>query len=158
MAGQENGATLLEWHEGLSTGRDTLDVQHKDLFECVNLLGVVAQERSMMRTFYVLEQLSMYVHNHFAHEEYLMRLHDYPGLADHVREHREFTNKLHHLRRTYLDRDITSDLVEFLRDWLVRHVAQSDMEYVPYLTVERRLDLTPLAVEAMPAAGNPVRH
>lgn len=122
------------WDPSLSTGVTTLDEQHKSLFECVELLAQAATEHSMLRTFYVMEQLSQYVHMHFAEEEFRMRVHGFPGLTDHIREHRTFTNRLHELRRIYLDRDISVDLVEMLRAWLMNHVAKTDMEYVPYLS------------------------
>lgn len=122
------------WDASLSTGVTTLDEQHKSLFQCVELLAQAASERSLLRTFYVLEQLSHYVHTHFAEEEFRMRVHGFPGLADHIREHRAFTNRLHQLRRIYLDRDISVELVDMLRTWLRNHVAQTDMEYVPYLS------------------------
>lgn len=138
MAGHEVAATLA-WNENLSTGVDALDAQHKALFDCMSLLEAATQEKSLIRTCYFLEQLSNYVNCHFSEEEYQMRIHDYPGLVDHVWEHRDFSNRLYHVRSAYLDRDITGDLVALLRDWLVQHVARSDMDYVPYLTPERRL-------------------
>ena len=142
-----------EWDAAISTGVASLDQQHRALFECVSLLEEAAAERSMLRTFHVMEQLSNCVHSHFAEEEFLMRTHDFPGLADHVREHRSFTNRLYQLRKIYLDRDISSDLVAMLRQWLAHHVSRTDMEYVPYLTAERRLDLSALPVAANDGGG-----
>jgi hemerythrin len=95
--------------------------------------------------------LSNYVHSHFAEEEFLMRIHDFPGMADHIREHRSFTNRLHQLRKIYLDRDISRDLVVMLREWLTHHVSQTDMEYVPYFTDTRRIE-----VQLSPVAANDV--
>ena len=136
----------LEWDAAIATGVASLDEQHRALFECVSLLEEAAAERSMLRTFHVMEQLSNYVNSHFAEEEILMRRYDFPGLADHIREHRSFTNRIHQLRKIYLDRDISRDLVVMLRQWLAHHVSQTDMEYVPYFTAERRLDLSALPV------------
>lgn len=138
MAGHDT-AESLAWTENLSTGVAALDAQHRALFDTMTLLEAATQEQSLIRTCYFLEQLSNYVNNHFSEEEYQMRIHDYPRLVDHVWEHRDFTNRLYHVRSAHLDRDITGDLVALLRDWLVQHVARSDMDYVPYLTPERRL-------------------
>jgi hemerythrin len=150
MADQFAAASLEEWDPALSTGIASLDAQHKSLFECVDLLARATAERSMMQTFYVMEQLSSYVRVHFAEEEFLMRVHGFPKLADHVREHRAFTNRLHQLRKIYLDRDISVDLVMMLKDWLRHHVAKTDMEYVPYLT--RTRDAQEMSVPAAVAA------
>jgi hemerythrin-like metal-binding protein len=133
-------ASSDQWDERLATGVSALDEQHRSLFECVNLLAEATSERSMLRTFYVMEQLSSYVHTHFAEEEFLMRVHGFPGLADHIREHRTFTNRLHQLRRIYLDRDVSVDLVVMLKDWLKNHVTQVDMQYVPYLAAPASAD------------------
>ena len=130
----------MAWDTSLSTGVSALDDQHKALFDCLDMLAGAALERSMLRTFHVMEQLNSYVHHHFAEEEFLMRTHGYPGLPDHIKEHRSFTNKLFQLRKTYLDRDISADLIVLLRQWLVQHVAQTDMQYVPYLTADRRVE------------------
>lgn len=132
----------LEWDPALSTGVATLDEQHRALFACVSTLEKATAEKSLLGTFHALEQLSNYVGTHFAEEEFLMRVHDFPGMTDHVREHRDFTNRLHQLRRIHLERDISSDLIAMLRDWLTQHVAHTDMAYVPYLTADRRLALT----------------
>lgn len=140
MTDRIEDASLEEWDDRLSTGIACLDHQHKLLFHCVDLLAEAAAERSMLRTFYVMEQLTQYAHTHFAEEEFLMRVHRYPGLADHIREHRAFTNRLHQLHRIYLDRDISTDLVVMLKDWLRNHVAQTDMEYVPCLSAALPVD------------------
>jgi hemerythrin len=29
--------------------------------------------------------------------------------------------------------DVSAEMVEFLADWLTKHVAESDLDYVPYL-------------------------
>lgn len=150
MAQRIEDLSLEDWDESLSTGIASLDEQHRMLFHCVDLLAEAATERSMLRTFYVMEQLSHYVHAHFAEEEFLMRAHQFPGLVDHIREHRSFANRLRELRKIYLDRDISLDLVAMLKDWLRNHVAQTDMEYVPYLA--GALPLSPAVEREMIAA------
>lgn len=138
MANRIEDSSIDEWDASLSTGVPSLDEQHKLLFQHVNLLLQAAAEHSMLRTFYVMEQLGHYVQTHFAEEESLMRAHGFPRLADHIREHQAFTARLHELHKAYLNRDISVDLVMMLREWLKNHVAGTDMEYVPYLAVAPR--------------------
>lgn len=140
MSDEVKGSSL-QWTEALSTGVASLDAQHRNLFDCLSLLEQAAEERSMLRTFYVLEQLSNYAHTHFSEEEFLMRVHQYPGVGDHMREHRSFTNRLHELRKIYLDRDISVELVTMLKGWLTDHVSKVDIDYVPYLVPSRRLEV-----------------
>ncbi len=134
MTDRIDDASYAKWDGSLSTGIASLDEQHQRLFHCFDVLAQAASERNMLRTFYVLEQLSHYVQSHFEAEERLMRTKGFPGLADHIAEHRAFSNRVHELRRIYLDRDISTDLVEMLRDWLKNHVGHTDMAYVPFVS------------------------
>ncbi len=124
----------MKWTEEIATGIPLLDEQHKGLFRCFDELEKATAESRMLMMAYAIDQLKSYARTHFSAEEHLMRVHDYPGLADHVAEHRRFTFKVFELMTTMLNRDISTDTVEFLRDWLLNHVSQVDMQYVPYLT------------------------
>ncbi len=132
-------AADLTWNERLLTGINAIDAQHKTLFNSVTLLQEAVQERSMIRTCYMLEQLSANVSNHFRDEEYAMRLHDFPHLTEHIREHRDFTNHLYWVRKACLSHEITGELLTELGSWLLEHVSKSDIDYVPYLTPDRCL-------------------
>lgn len=128
-----SGSMTPAWSEQLATGVPTLDRQHQALFLCVAELERAAGEGTMLSTWHALAQLSHYAREHFADEEQLMREHDYPGIEPHIDEHRDFARRLLEIRRDYLDRDISGDLIAMLRAWLREHVARTDMDYVPYL-------------------------
>lgn len=128
------------WDAKLSTGVRLLDEQHVALFDCLQYLERATAQKAMLATFHAMEQLSRYVKDHFSAEEHLMKINRYPGLAEHVKEHRQFCDKLFELRKTYLDHDISLDLIDFLRAWLEQHVAQTDMAYVPYLDAGQSRD------------------
>ena len=142
------------WDARLSTGVSLLDEQHIALFDCLQYLERATAQKAMLATFHAMEQLSRYVRDHFSAEEHLMKVSCYPGLAEHVNEHRVFCDKLFELRKTYLDHDISSDLIDFLRAWLEQHVAQTDMAYVPYLK-GHRVDADACAALAPTPAGRP---
>lgn len=125
-----------EWNASLSTGVHLLDEQHQALFECLNDLEKATRQQAILATFHAMEKLGRYIRDHFSAEERLMKTCGYPWLVEHMQEHRSFSDKLFELRKSYLDHDISADLIDFLRDWLERHVAQTDMDYVPYLQVE----------------------
>ena len=147
MADQMSGASV-SLRENLSAEIEALDAQHIALFNCLDMLEAATQEKNTMRTCYFLERLSNCIHQTFAEEAFQLRVHDYPRLSDHLREHRQFADELYQLRRTYLDRNVTVEMVVALRDLLEEHVSQSDLDYVPYLTPARRLlPLMPAAVD-----------
>jgi len=136
----ENKRDGNKWDANLSTGVHLLDEQHQALFECLNDLEKATKQQAMLATFHAMEQLSRYIRDHFSVEERLMKLCGYPWLVEHVQEHRSFSDKLFELRKSYLDHDISAGLIDFLRDWLERHVTQTDMAYVPYLQAETDTD------------------
>lgn len=127
-----------KWDESLSTGVSLLDEQHQALFDCLNDLEKATKQQAMLATFHAMEKLGRYVKDHFSAEERLMKQCGYPWLTEHLQEHRSFSDKLFELRKCYLDHDISADLIAFLREWLERHVARTDMDYVPYLQVDTR--------------------
>ena len=70
---------------------------------------------------------------HFAVEEIVMRLFDYPGLEAHAAEHRAFAQRLTQLKASELNEDIHAQAGKFLREWLVEHIQGSDKLYATYL-------------------------
>ena len=126
-------AAAPAWNDDLATGVPMLDQQHQALFFCVAELERAATERTMLSTFHAMEQLSRYAREHFAAEERLMRMGGYPDIEEHIEAHDDFRHRLVELRRSYLDHDISTDLIALLRAWLEAHVQKTDMDYVPYL-------------------------
>jgi len=121
------------WSDDLATGVPTLDEQHRALFLCVAELETAAGERTMLSTVHAMQQLSRHAHEHFVEEERLMRMGGYPDIEDHIEEHQDFRQRLFELRRSYLDHDLSTDLIALLRAWLEDHVHKTDMDYVPYV-------------------------
>jgi hemerythrin-like metal-binding protein len=72
---------------------------------------------------------------HFAHEERLMRAHGYPGLDAHLAEHRALTEKVVAFQSEFENGKalMTVQLLNFLKDWLQHHIAESDQKYAPFL-------------------------
>lgn len=81
----------------------------------------------------VLELLKLYATTHFRDEEgFLERLAGYPDLSLHRRAHRQFVA---HLDRIVLD-PRADDLLEFVRDWLLRHFLGIDRKYLPFVAAQ----------------------
>ena len=136
---QALAGAALTWSEELATGVPTLDEQHQALFHCVAELERATIEGTMLSTFHALGQLRRYTLEHFREEERLMRLANYPDIDTHIAEHRDFSQRLFELGRSFLDHDLSAELIMLLHDWLARHVVDTDMGYVPYLAVRRAI-------------------
>lgn len=114
-------------------GIPLLDEQHKELFQWFADLENAAAEKRTLFGVYVITRLKHYMRDHFAAEEALMRAADYPRLEQHIHEHAAFRTKLGELHLKSIGQDISSETVNFLKEWLVNHIARSDMDCAPYL-------------------------
>lgn len=123
----------MKWTKKLSTGNETLDEQHQFLFRQLEELENAAAEESTMLAVYALSRLNGYTREHFAAEEALMKAAGFPRFEQHVTEHAVFSAKVKMLLEKAIYHEITMEVVDLVKSWLVDHIQGSDMEYVPYL-------------------------
>ena len=78
-----------------------------------------------------------YTKYHFAREEELMRINQYPGYAAHKKLHENMTEKVSQYIEAYrIDKTQAIDhILLFLKTWLINHIKGSDQEYAPYLKI-----------------------
>lgn len=124
----------LAWSPEYSVGVETLDAQHRGLFDIVNRL-VDVFESDDDDVLPIIKELVDYLSVHFNAERVVMKDADYPGLSGHVLQHEKFTKKTEEFLKRYKeeDRELTFDMVVFLRDWLFKHTCGIDLEYGKYL-------------------------
>lgn len=123
----------MEWHDGLSTGNELIDRQHRSLLECVAEVRRTGARGGVLKSALAMDALRSYVAVHFATEEDLLRIHGYPRLDEHIVEHREFIARLDALMKENVCRNNSAELVAFFDHWLENHLLMSDMDYAPYL-------------------------
>jgi hemerythrin-like metal-binding protein len=120
----------------LETGIGLLDAQHMNLVRLINELGeAVEQGRGQTVIDKVMEQLKLYASYHFTSEERLLRKYNYPDLEAHRQEHEEFSDEMEDFSldlRTGAP-DVCSALHDYLRQWFVLHVQETDMRYALFL-------------------------
>ncbi len=124
---------MTEWTPALATGVPEIDEQHQAIFRWLAELESASAEERTLFGVYAISRLRNYMRTHFASEEALMKAAGYPGLAAHLQEHAFFRARLEELHLKSISEDISSDTVQFLRDWLVNHIAGTDLAYVPWL-------------------------
>ena len=129
---------MIKWTPDLATDVPLLDEHHQAIFRWLAELESAAAEQRTLFGAYAITRLKNYAREHFAAEEELMKAAAYPDLDAHMAEHVAFRAKLDELQLKSIVTDISADTVEFLTNWLTRHIAGTDMMYVPYL---RRLNL-----------------
>ncbi|MGO9258606.1 MAG: bacteriohemerythrin [Bryobacteraceae bacterium] len=127
---------MFEWRNEFSVQIGSVDAQHKMLFGIASeLYTAMIAGQSKMAMARILDRLVQYTKVHFAHEERLMRLYDYPDLAAHKAEHDALTAKVVKFQNDFLKGQVNMSvqLLQFLRDWLEHHIKGSDRKYSPLL-------------------------
>jgi hemerythrin-like metal-binding protein len=126
----------VEWNEKYSVKVQSIDEQHKKLFEMINgfyiALKDTAPEAALQA---LLDSLLEYTVFHFKHEEGLMQRCAYPGLEAQQAAHVAFTQKVGDVLSRHKDGRLvlSVEITGFLKSWLTEHILQSDSKYVPAL-------------------------
>lgn len=123
---------FFEWKEQYELGLPHIDLQHTMIVNMVNELYMALETKEEEDTATkVLEKLLGYVEDHFASEEAEMRENNYPDLDEHLAAHEAFrvkVTRLHHRHHTG-EKIAGYELSEFLKDWLLEHIAQVDKAF-----------------------------
>ncbi len=126
----------VEWKDEYSVGIDSIDQQHKKLLNLINQLQT-AVDYSTGEEFEreALDELVDYTKTHFTYEEGLMEQNDYPDFEPHKAQHVEMIKKVEEVLAEY-DKDpesAMSNAVEYLKDWLIKHINGTDKQYSSFL-------------------------
>ena len=131
---------MFEWKSEYSVGVGTIDAQHQTLFAmCRELHAAVSTGRGESTMARLLDRLVHYTTTHFAHEERLMRLHDYPDFAKHKAEHEALTKRVLAFETEFRagKSAMAAKVLQFLAGWLDSHIKGSDLAFAPYLKPQR---------------------
>ncbi len=88
------GPVRIPWHDGYKVGIETIDNQHRHLFEIADTLYSVitsGEPPTKEAVKALLDQCADYVKLHFSHEEELMDATRYPSSSGHKKAHITFT-------------------------------------------------------------------
>ena len=127
---------MFEWKDDYSVNVLSVDAQHQNLFRMAGELHAAmaaGQGKSVLAK--TLDRLVQYTAMHFAHEERLMRTHKYPDLAAHQAEHEALTSQVLKFQTDFQNgrATMTIQLLQFLKNWLEKHIVGSDKKYAPFV-------------------------
>ncbi len=127
---------LLSWSEKYSVGIKEIDKQHQKLVELINNLhdGMKAGKGKEVLGG-VLNELANYTAFHFGTEENLFEKFGYPEANTHKRQHSDLVADVLKYKGSYDSGKsvLTMDIMNFLKDWLINHIAGSDKKYSAFL-------------------------
>jgi hemerythrin len=131
---------MFEWKNEYAVGIGSIDAQHQGLFAIGRELYAAmsaGQGKSVLAR--LLDRLVQYSTVHFAHEERLMQLHHYPDFARHKAEHDALVKQVRAFQTEFNGGRATMavQVLHFLKDWLEKHIQETDFAYVPYLKAQK---------------------
>jgi hemerythrin len=127
------------WLPAYNVGIATIDEQHQQLVALINQLHeALLNRRSKEVMGQILAQLTDYTEVHFVFEEGLMARYDFPGYHSHKQAHDEMRDKVLALAADHGAGRVVMSLtvMEFLREWLSRHILGTDQLYRDFLRQE----------------------
>lgn len=123
--------TYFVWSNGLNTGNDLIDDDHRKLVGMINALyDAMSEGRGSDVMGRVLDNLITYTKVHFHREEAEMLRRNYPKYPEHKREHDKFIADINRLK-TEFDNGVTinsTHVGKMLSDWLRNHIVKVDMQ------------------------------
>jgi len=127
---------LIQWTDSLNTTISTIDDQHKMLCAYINNLHRAMKERqsgAIMQG--IIKDLKEYTIMHFSTEEQYFENSNYPETVQHKKVHRAFEAKIQNFEDALKNgtAEVSMDLLEFLKDWLLKHIKVTDKQYVPFV-------------------------
>ena len=127
---------LLTWNDSYSVKVDTMDEQHQKLFELINsFYDEIGKQSQAKLIFDLIAGMKAYTIEHFNKEEQLMQQCNYPGLTEHKKEHADFIDKVTDLEEKLKSWKmiISFEITNFLKDWIKKHIKESDQQYSAYI-------------------------
>jgi len=131
---------MFEWKSDYAVNIPSIDGQHQNLFAIGrDLYAAMSAGQGKAALGKILEKLVQYTAMHFAHEERLMQKHRYPDFAKHKAEHDALVKQVVAFQAEFSAGRSTMavPVLQFLKDWLEKHIKGSDLAYAPYLKAQK---------------------
>lgn len=117
-----------------------IDAEHAGLLECLDRLQLYIEKgHGYAASFDAIRTLEKYVVDHFAHEEAFLAERKFPNLVEHIKQHRAISEQVAKLYECILQGgEIEHSLIDFMRQWIVKHIGVEDMEFAVYFGTARK--------------------
>ena len=136
----QSGGATLEWGPAWLTGHAEIDADHQMLTRYVNELNTAmhaGEGRNVVGG--ILDNLVQYTREHFAREEAVWRRGGLPTFDQHKQTHVDLMGSVEAFQAQYHagTASLTTDLMAFLRQWLIDHVFRADKDSVKAIEAQR---------------------
>ena len=124
---------MIKWKDEYSIGVDSIDVQHKELFEIANRSYDLLKNQLIMdkyeKIIEIIDELKNYTVYHFQSEENYMQKIGYKKFLSQKVAHNDFLEKMDNIDVEQIDEGQNEYLIgilDFVSEWLVEHILKED--------------------------------
>ncbi len=130
--------TKFEWTQKMSVTDNTIDEQHKQLLNQLNVLLEATIERKNKETIdETVVFLSKYIEDHLKYEEEYLAKHKYPNLEEHKEAHHYFEKKYEEFKKKIKETGPSDSMLleveSFLGKWWIEHIEHEDKKYADFI-------------------------
>lgn len=146
--------SLVTWNEEMRIGHPTIDADHMQLIEIINLVSTALRKNDLAGADNIKFSLLSYVASHFEREERLLASIGYTDLPSHKAKHQRFEEIVQKMNLALMTAgseaeklSIIAALNDMLKSWLVQHILVEDAKMIPFLQAagfKREWDQHPL--------------
>jgi len=131
----------MMWKDEYAVGIQEIDNQHKTLLAFITEFEKAVEGRAHWNSVQpLIARAREFVRFHFAVEESLMQIVDYPRFVAHRAEHQYVLEQFAILEQQVLRQETKGELLPLVHSWLFRHIIDSDKPFARY-AIEKRGDL-----------------
>jgi hemerythrin len=123
--------SFISWGPDLELGIPILDEQHRSLVDLANkLFEAVRKDKASEEARAAIARLFAYSATHFADEEAYFQRYNFPSQDRHAATHAAFIARASEFEERLASGSPVdaSEILEFLRGWIRRHIAREDRE------------------------------
>jgi hemerythrin len=120
------------WDEGIGTGLESIDVEHRLQVSLVNAIEELIQHgKDPVLAASTTAQLMDFTSVHFLSEELMMRMYAYPQHDAHKLEHGRLLEQVSEINRLVASPEpgAALEIVRELREWLTKHIKSMDQAF-----------------------------
>ncbi len=124
---------MIEWKNEYNMDISVIDREHMEFIDIINRAIAAKQEdKAPDEILNVLNEMTAYAQRHFKTEEDYMIKFNFSEYQYHKEEHLDFSFRtMAYLNRVVnCDFQVSNEILEYLKRWLVRHILGTDKRYV----------------------------
>ncbi|HEY5292574.1 MAG TPA: bacteriohemerythrin [Burkholderiales bacterium] len=137
----------MKWKDEYAIGIPELDNQHKTLIEFLTDFEQAFEGKAHWNTVHpLIVRARGFVRFHFAVEESVMQIVNFPGFLAHRAEHQSVLQQFEALEHRVLRKEMKQEVLPKITSWLFQHIIESDKPFAQY-AIDRHSDLAPTGIK-----------